>query len=95
MQMLYFKEYAYEKGDKYIFVYAHFNNFVGGKCTFGNIGVQLCNKFRQYLLSANQLKHTHRKLTRNAAAAYWRNFRGMLRTAYLDKYLKENLNDYL
>lgn len=91
----YFKEYAYEKGDKYTFVYAHFKNFVGGKCTFGNIDIPLCNKFRQYLLSANQLKHTHRKLTRNAAAAYWRNFRGMLRKAYLDKYLKENLNDYL
>lgn len=52
-------------------MYAHFKNFVKGKCTFGNIDVDLCNKFRNYLLNANQLKHTNQKLKRNAAAAYW------------------------
>jgi len=93
--MKYFNDYATEKGDKYIFVYAHFNQFVNGKCLFGDIDVQLCNKFRKYLLNANQLKYPSRKLSRNAAAAYWRNFRAMLKKAYLDKYLKENLNDYL
>ena len=69
--------------------------FCIGKCTFNDITVELCNKFREYLLGARQLKHTNQKLSRNAAAAYWRNFRAMLKKAYLEKYLKENLNDYL
>ena len=91
----YFNDYSRYKGDKYIFVCAHFSKFVNGKCTFNDITVELCNKFREYLLGARQLKHTNQKLSRNAAAAYWRNFRAMLKKAYLEKYLKENLNDYL
>lgn len=91
----YFRNIAKKKGDKYEFVYAHFEKFVHGKCTFGDINVDLCKKFAEYLNTAHSLRHNKQKLCKNSAAAYWRTFRAMLKQAYLDKYFKENLNDYL
>lgn len=91
----YFKEYSMKKGDKYLFVYAHFDNYVNHKCSFGDLTVELCNGFRDYLTQVRQLRHKDKVMSRNSAAAYWRNFRAMLKKAYLEKYLKENLNDYL
>lgn len=54
--LAYFKEVAQKKDQKWMKVYLHFSNFVKGKCTFGEVNVDLCNKFRNYLLDAKQLK---------------------------------------
>ena len=43
----YFKEKARNKDQKWMKVYMHFSNFVQGECSFGNINVDLCNKFRE------------------------------------------------
>lgn len=91
----YFHKIAIKKGDKYLFAYAHFEKFVHGKCTFGDITVDLCKKFAEYLTTAHSLRHNEQKICQNCAAAYWSTFRAMLKQAYLDKYFKENLNDYL
>ena len=80
---------------KWGFVFLHFNNFVHGKCTFEDIDVELCNKFRTYLLSANQLRHPDRKVTRNSASGYWSTFRGFLKILYRKRLIKINVNDYL
>ena len=60
-----------------------------------DITVEFCNGFRDYLLDADQLMHSHRKLSRNSAAGYWSTFRGFLNIAYREHKIKENVNDYL
>ena len=62
---------------------------------FEEVTVELCTKFREYLLTANNLRLTHRKLSQNSIAGYFSTFRGLLKVAYRDKLLKENINDYL
>lgn len=57
--------------------------------------VDLCMKFREYLLHAHQLKCTNKKLSQNAAAGYFSTFRALLKMAYKEKLLRENINDYL
>ena len=48
--LAYFRTKAREKYEKWDCVYNHFEKFVGGKCTFGDVTVELCEKFRDYLL---------------------------------------------
>ena len=93
--LAYFKKLSTQRGDKYPFVYAYFEQFTGGHCCFGDITVELCKKFCLYLQSAKSIRHPNKHLCNNSVCAYWRGFRAMLRQAYLEKYFKENLNDYL
>ncbi len=58
--LAYFKKMCRSKDQKWTFVYQHFYNFVKGQCTFGEVTVDLCKKFREYLLNAKQLKHSNR-----------------------------------
>lgn len=83
------------KDQKWQFVYQHFHNFVKGQCTFGEVNVDLCKKFREYLLHAKQLKRSSRSISLNSASGYYSTFRGLLKIAYRDKWLRENINDYL
>ena len=73
----------------------HFRTFTQGKCTFGEINVDLCNRFREYLLTAPQGLHKNRKLHINSAANYWSTFRASIHTAYRDRKIKENPNGFL
>ncbi len=66
----YFEKITRRKYQKWSIVYQHFLVFTGGKCTFGEVTVDLCMKFREYLLHAHQLKCTNKKLSQNAAAGY-------------------------
>lgn len=91
----FFFELAMTKYQKWIIVYEHFRFFCKGKCTFGDIDVNLCRKFRDYLLTANQLKHTNKKLKKNSQAGYYSTFMACLKVAYRDKLIKENVNDFL
>jgi integrase len=92
----YFKKLAHTKYDKWDAICRHFTNFVHGKCTFGEVTVELCQKFRDYLLhDAHSLSRPQFKLCNNSAAGYWSTFRGLLRVAYRDKMIRENINDYL
>jgi integrase len=93
--LAYFKDKLPNHDQKWEKVYKHFNNFVCGKCTFADITVELCEKFKNYLLNAQQLSHEHRKLSQNSAAGYWSTFRGLLALALKEKYLIENINEHL
>ena len=93
--LVYFEKMTHKKDDKWTCVYKHFFKFVQGHCTFGDVTVELCKKFREYLLNANQLKRTKQKVSLNSAAGYYSTFRGLLKIAYRDKWLRENINDYL
>jgi integrase len=92
--LAYFKTIARNKNEKWDFVYAHFEKFVGGKCTFEEVDYDLCNRFRDYLMNAKSLGTGH-PLRQNSAAGYWATFRAFLNIAYRNKFIKENPNDYL
>lgn len=93
--LAYFKKMCRTKDEKWTFVYQHFYNFVKGKCTFGEVNVDLCKRFREYLLNAKQLKHSDRPISLNSASGYYSTFRGLLKIAYRDKWIRENINDFL
>lgn len=93
--LAYFRDMCKKKYQKWDIVYRHFENFVHGKCTFGEVTVELCKKFGEYLLTAHNLRIKHQPLSRNSVAGYFSTFRGLLKIAYRDKLLKENINDYL
>lgn len=88
----YFESQAAAKPQKWEMPFMHFRRFVGGKCSFGDLTVDLCRKYRDYLLGAYQLRHTRRKLTHNSAAKYFSAFRGLLRLAYRERLIREDLN---
>ncbi|MFR9532499.1 MAG: site-specific integrase, partial [Rikenellaceae bacterium] len=91
----YYEGFLTTKNAKWRFVYNHFCNFVGGKCTFGEVTVDLCRKFGEYLLKAPQLKNAKKKMAQNSAAGYFSTFRALLKIAFRDKHIKENVNEYL
>ncbi len=91
----YYRRQLRKHDQKWEFVYQHFYNFIHGKCTFGDIDVDLCNRFREYLLNARQLKRPERPVSRNSAAGYWSTFRGLLNIMYRDKLIRTNVNDFL
>ena len=90
----FFRNQLRKHDPKWEFVYLHFRNFVHGKCTFEEIDIDLCNKFREYLLTANKLKRKGR-ITRNSASGYWSTFRGLLKILYRNGLIKTNVNDFL
>ncbi|MDR2916193.1 MAG: site-specific integrase [Tannerella sp.] len=91
----YFEMKAKTKDQKWMKVHQHFSNFVKGKCTFGDVTVELCNKFRDYLLNTKQLAHKDYKISQNSAAGYFSTFRALLKIAHKEKFFRENLNDFL
>ena len=80
---------------KWIRVYDHFKAYCGGECRMGDITVEFCNGFREYLLNCEQMHHEGKKLAQNSAAGYWSTFRAFLSLAWKDHKLSENVNDYL
>jgi len=93
--LAYYAETANGKNIKWQFVYSHFSKFVNGQCTFNDVSVELCRKFRDYLLKAKKLKFPEETTNRNSAAGYFSTFRAMLKIAYRNKLLRENVNDFL
>jgi integrase len=91
----YYEMKAKTKDQKWMKVYQHFSNFVRGKCTFGDVTVELCNKFRDHLLNTKQLVHKDYKISQNSVAGYFSTFRALLKIAHNEKFLRENLNDFL
>ena len=90
----YYRKQLPKHDQKWGFVYQHFYNFVHGKCTFEEIDVDLCNKFREYLLNARQLRRD-RPISKNSASGYWSTFRGFLKILYRNRMIKTNVNDFL
>ena len=90
----YYRKQLRKHDQKWEFVYHHFYNFVHGKCTFEEIDIDLCNKFREYLLNAKQLRRDG-CISKNSASGYWSTFRGLLKILYRNRLIKTNINDFL
>ena len=93
--LAYFYNVAMTKDQKWLKIYIHFENFVAAKCTFGDVTIELCRRFREYLIKGKQLKNNKLNLSQNSAASYFSTFRALLKKAYIDKLLRENINDFL
>lgn len=92
----YFAGKAVEKNEKWDKVFKHFKRFVNDKCTFGEVNIDLCRKFRAYLLNdARQLIDPEKKLSTNSVAGYYSTFRALLKEAFIEKRFSENLNEHL
>lgn len=91
----YFRKHAAKKNSRYEHAFRHFSSFTGGKCTFAEVTVEMCNKFLEYLRTTNQAVHTNRKLHTNTIASYWSAFLGTLHAAHRDRKIKENPCPYL
>ena len=92
----YYAGIAETKNQKWQVVFKHFYNFVHGECTFKEVNVDLCRRFREYLLDdAVQMKENGKPLSHNSAAGYYSTFRAMLAIAFRDKRIKEDVNQYL
>ena len=91
--LAWFKKRADARNTKWQNVYKHFETFCEGKCTFGEIDVDLCNKFREYLYIAPQTIHKKQRLHTNTIAGYWSTFRAVLHTAIRSTRYRIQLGD--
>lgn len=68
----YFRKETLMRNCSWASCYKHFKTFVGGKCTFAQINVDLCVKFREYLLKAPRFDTSAKALSVNTASGYYR-----------------------
>ena len=94
--LAYFKQKCRQKYQKWDCVLRHFEIYCKGKCRFCDLTVDFCKGFRTYLLSAQRQRNNGKgPISHNSAAGYWSTFRALLKMAYQEKYLRENVNDFL
>lgn len=94
--LAYFKQKCRQKYQKWDCVLRHFTIYCKGKCTFGDLTVDFCKGFRNYLLTAQRQRNNGKgSISHNSAAGYWSTFRALLKITYQEKYIRENLNDFL
>lgn len=93
--LAYFRKKLDIKDQKWIRVYDHFSNYCNGQCSMSDLTIPFCEGFRDYLLTAKQLRDETKDLSQNSASGYWSTFRGCLKIAYHEKLLKENVNEFL
>lgn len=80
-------------GDKnnWMSVYKHLLNFTKGKCLTKDINEQFCKKFKEYILTVNPSVETKIRLANNSAVGYFNIFRRVVKEAYNDKLLAEDV----
>lgn len=71
--------------------YNHCRFFVKNSCTCVEVDIELCRKFRSYLLSAHQFRDPKRPLAYGTIYNYYLKFRSLLHNAYRDHVIDENL----
>jgi integrase len=93
----YFKHVAEKRNDKnWLVAYKHFEAYTKGSCMFLDVNENFCNGFREYLLTAKNLNSVQNKtVSVNTAVSYFGKFRALLKCAFREKLLNENVNDRL
>lgn len=92
--LAYFEEEVKKRHSKWEGCYRHFYHFCNGVCTFGMLNVDMCKRFREYLLKEARCRQTGKPLNQNSACGYMITFRTIIKQAYVSKMLDTNLNDY-
>lgn len=93
--LAYFHSIANKKSRSWMVAYFHFQKFVNDKCTFNDLSIERCENYRKYLLNSYQIKHPSFKIKRNTAAEYFSIFKALLKMAYKEKMMREDMSLYL
>lgn len=93
--LAYFHKFAIKNAGPWIPACKHFSRFMNGRCTFGELTLDRCLKYREYIQSAPNMKQPDKTICINTAALYFEKFMYVLFFAYRDKWIKENLTDNL
>lgn len=93
--LAYFHSIANKKSRSWMVAYFHFQKFMNDKCTFNDLSIELCENYRKYLLNSYQIKHPSFKIKRNTAAEYFSTFKALLKIAYKEKIMREDMSLYL
>ena len=73
--------------------YNYFEMFTGGKLTLSNLNENLCNDFREYLLTAKRQRGIQSKqITQSSARAYYNKFKAALKQAYKKGLIEKDLS---
>lgn len=91
----YFYNCAIRNGNSWITAFKHFEMFMKGACCFGEITLDLCLRYREYIQGAAQIRSPERTLSANTAALYFQKFKYTVFFAYRDKWLRENVSEFL
>ena len=92
----YFRHKVAASSDKNSMAYRHFERFCNGKCKFGELTLKLGERYMKYLTTqARAMKPRYERLGTNTAAAYFAVFKKVLRIAYQERMIRENLADRL
>ena len=71
----------------------YFEMFTGGKLTLSNLNKDLCNDFREYLLTAKRQRGIQSKqITQSSARAYYNKFKAALKQAYKKGLIEKDLS---
>ena len=89
--LAYFKENSLHYGVKFECSYNHFEKFCKGKCQFKDITVSFCESYKHYLLYTKNCHHV-KKLCSNTASAYFKAFLSIVKLAYDDHYLLQDIS---
>ena len=86
----YYKERVGSKDSSYL----HFLRFCDGSCRFGDLTVNFCTNYRDYLINDAKKKDGN-NLSHNSACSYFSNFHYILRGAYKEHLIPENIAEHL
>lgn len=78
--------------DNWMSALNYINDFTGGTLRFADLNQELCNEFRNYLLTAKSKRSDKTYLAQNSALSYFNKFKAALKQAYKEGYLKTDLN---
>jgi len=71
----------------------YFEMFTGGKLTLSNLNENLCNDFREYLLTAKRQRGIQsEQITQSSARAYYNKFKAALKQAYKKDLIEKDLS---
>ena len=70
----------------------HLKNFAGDKLRFTNLNEQLCNDFKEFLLTVPSSRFKKKKLSQNTANIYFSKFKTAIKQAHQEGYLQNDLN---
>jgi len=70
----------------------YLKDFSGGKILFGDLNLKFCESYRDFLLTCSSKRSPDKQLANNTALSYFNKFKAVLKQAFKDEILKEDLN---
>lgn len=78
--------------DNWVSAFKYLQGFTKGSLIFSDLNENICNEFKNYLLTVKSNKSSKVILSQNSAFSYFNKFKAALKQAYKDGYLQTDLN---